>query len=123
MNTPDSLYESLTRSPDDWPTRAVLADWYEEHGHQRITDCIRWMHTHKKRPYRSAGGNFCWFNVKRVTSTSDPESDIPESVYLLLKQQETIQLVFRTYSSLRAADEDFYAAWQAAKDQGWTGNE
>jgi hypothetical protein len=118
----DAFYEGLSESPDDWPTREVLADWFEDAGQQPVADCVRWMVLHHKRPYRSSSGVYHWFNAERVTTASDPESDIPDAVYGLLQGREGLEQVFRDYDSLREAEEDFYAAWGKALGQGWTGD-
>jgi hypothetical protein len=119
MTTLDTLYEGLIRSPNDWELRAVLADWFEEAGQQSVADCLRWMVKHHKRPYRSTSGTYHWFNVERVTTASDPESDIPQPVYWHMSGQEGLETVFRDYADLKSADEDFYAAWQQARLGGW----
>jgi hypothetical protein len=123
MTTPDSLYEGLTRAPNDWQLRAVLADWYEEAGQQHVADCLRWMVEHRKRPYRSTSGTYHWFNADRVTLASDPESDIPEAVYLQMQGGEGLETIFRDYGDLRSADEDFYRAWHQARQQGWSSDD
>ncbi len=120
MTTLDALYEGLTRSPNDWELRAVLADWFEENGRQDVADCLHWMVRHHKRPYHSDRGTYHWFNIERVTTASDPESDIPEPVYRKLTGKEGQEMVFRDYDDLRSADEDFYAGWNEARRQGWS---
>jgi uncharacterized protein (TIGR02996 family) len=120
MTTLDQLYRSLTTQPDDWATRGILADWYEEAGQHGAAACLRWMIQRRKRPYSSTRGTFHWFNAPRVTTDNDPESDIPEPVYELLGETAGLENVFRTYSTLRAADEDFYAAWRQAREKGWS---
>jgi hypothetical protein len=120
MTTLDTLYEGLARSADDWELRAVLADWFEEAGRQDVADCLRWMVKHRKRPYRSTSGAYHWFNVERVTTASDPASDIPAVVYRLMRGEEGLEMVFRDYDTLKLADEDFYAAWREAQRQGWS---
>jgi hypothetical protein len=119
MTTPDALYESLVHAQNDWQARSVLADWYEEAGQQHVADAIRWMVLAKKRPYRASDGRYHWFNAGRLTNDTDPESDLPEPVYLALKGTEGLKMNFRNYDSLRAADEDFHQAWQAAREEGW----
>jgi hypothetical protein len=119
MTTLDTLYEGLTRTPEDWQLRTVLADWYEDVGQQDVADCLRWMAMHRKRPYRSGSGTYHWFNVERVTTAADPESDIPEAVYRRLRGREGLELVFRDYDNLKSADEDFYSAWREARRHGW----
>ena len=119
MTTLDTLYEGLTQTPDDWQLRNVLADWYEEAGQQDVADCLRWMVQTHKRPYRSTSGAYHWFHAERVTTASDPESDLPESVYRNMSGPEGLERVFRNYDSLKAADEDFYGAWREARRSGW----
>jgi hypothetical protein len=120
MTTLHTLYEGLALSPNDWQTRAVLADWYEEAGQQAVADCLRWMIRRHKRPYPSAAGSFYWFNLERTTTETDPESDIPEPVYRRLREgREEMELVFRGYDTLQAAEEDFHRAWGEARRQGW----
>jgi hypothetical protein len=119
MTTPDTLYESLALTPNDWDTRAILADWYEESGQQFAADSIHWMIARQKRPYKSTAGTFHWFNAERVTTAADPESDIPEAVYKQMKGKEGLEMVFRDYESIRAADEDFHSAWHKACEEGW----
>lgn len=119
MSTLDQLYHSLSDQPNDWPTRAVLADWFEEAGQPVVAACLRWMVRHRKRPYPSTRGTSHWFNAPRVTTDNDPESDIPEAVYLELSETAGLDDIFRSYPTLRAADEDFYAAWARARKKGW----
>jgi uncharacterized protein (TIGR02996 family) len=119
MTTLDQLYASLDQSPDDWEVRSVLGDWLEEAGRQADADAVRWMVERRKRPYRSTTGAYHWFNAARVTTASDPESDVPEVVYQGMQGAEGLESVFRDYDNLRQADEDFYAAWRKAREQGW----
>jgi uncharacterized protein (TIGR02996 family) len=119
MTTLEALYETLSQSPDDWQTRSILADWFEESGQQACADSVRWMVAQRKRPYRSPSGAYHWFNARRVTMANDPESNLPETVYKLLHGSEGLQRVFRDYASLREAEEDFYAAWALALEGGW----
>jgi uncharacterized protein (TIGR02996 family) len=119
MTSLDLLYEGLRQSPDDWQAREVLADWFEEAGQQANADCVRWMVRHRKRPYRSTDGEYHWFNAERVATESDPESDLPEPLYLLLQGREGLEKVFRDYASLRLAEEDFYRALNEALRRGW----
>jgi hypothetical protein len=119
MTTLDILYQGLDQAPNDWPARAVLADWFEEAGQQAIADCLRWMVAHRKRPYHSTGRGYHWFNAERVTTPNDPESDIPEAIYQHMQGEEGLETIFRDYESLRQAEEDFYAAWQQALTGGW----
>jgi uncharacterized protein (TIGR02996 family) len=118
MTEPDALYETLSRTPNDWATRAVLADWYEEQGQQPAADCLRWMVRRRKRPYRS-GATFHWFNADCVNTGTDPESDVPGVLYRALRGREGFEKLFRDYDSLRGAEEDFHAAWARARDGGW----
>jgi uncharacterized protein (TIGR02996 family) len=120
MTTPDRLYQHLAAQPDDWATRGVLADWYEEAGEHVPAACLRWMVRRRKRPYTSTNGTFHWFNAPRVTTDNDPESDLPEAVYQFLGEASGLEGVFRTYPSLRAADEDLHAAWRQAREKGWS---
>jgi uncharacterized protein (TIGR02996 family) len=119
MTTLETLYAGLDQSPDDWEARAVLADWFEEAGRQAVADAVRWMVARRKRPYRSTSGAYHWFNAGRVTTASDPESDLPDAVYQLLQGKEGLELIFRDYDNLRQAEEDFYIAWQKAVNRGW----
>jgi hypothetical protein len=119
MTTLQMLYESLNQSPDDWQSRSILADWFEDAGQQAFADCVRWMVKRHKRPYRSTSGTYHWFNAARVTTESDPESDIPEVVYRLLQGREGLEMIFRDYEDLPRAEEDFYIAWQRARERGW----
>jgi hypothetical protein len=72
----------------------------------------------RKRPYRSTSGTYSWFNSQRVKTPSDPESDLPEAVYVLMQGREGLHLIYRDYDSLREAEEDFYAAWSLAGERG-----
>jgi uncharacterized protein (TIGR02996 family) len=119
MSTLESLYESLVQSQNDWQARSVLADWFEESGQQHAADAIRWMIRASKRPYRASNGTYHWFNAGRATNDADPESDLPEAVYVQMTAKEGLAMSFRDYDTLRAADEDFYLAWRAARDKGW----
>src|SRR5262249_40592049 len=112
MTTLDQLYQSLSAHPDDWATRGIPAHRYGEEAQHATAACLRWMIQHRKRPYPSTRGTFHWFNAPRVTTDNDPESDIPEPVYRLLSEPGGLEHIFRTYTTLRAADEDFYAAWE-----------
>jgi uncharacterized protein (TIGR02996 family) len=120
MSTLESLYESLAQSLNDWQARSVLADWFEEHNQQHAADAIRWMVRRGKRPYRGSNGTYHWFNASRASNDADPESDLPEPLYLQLSGKEGLPRGFRDYDSLRAADEDFYLAWHAAREKGWS---
>jgi uncharacterized protein (TIGR02996 family) len=120
MTTLDQLYQHLAGDPNDWATRGVLADWYEEAGQPAAAACLRWMIRRRKRPYPSDSGTFHWFNAPRTTVAKDPESDIPEPVYQMLAQTAGLEDVFRTYNTLRAAEEDFHAAWRQAREKGWS---
>ena len=119
MTTPDALYESLVHAQNDWQARSVLADWYEEAGQQDAADAIRWLVRHRKRPFRGSNGTYHWFNEGRKTNDTDPESDLPEPLYLALAGKEGVPQSFRDYDTLRAAHEDFHRAWRAARDNGW----
>ena len=77
------------------------------------------MADNHKRPYHSTSGKFHWFNAEQAITLGDPDSDIPEPVYAILTGREGLKMVFRDYDTLRAADEDFYAAWAEARRRGW----
>lgn len=119
MTVLDQLYKALSEAPDDWATRSILADWFEDAGQPHTAQSVRWMVDHHKRPYKSMRETFHWFNAERVTTDTDPASDIPEAVYLHLRGKEGIRMVFRDYANLREADEDFQSAWRLARDGGW----
>jgi len=119
MSTLESLYESLVQSLNDWQARSVLADWFEEASQQHAADAIRWMIRARKRPYRATNGTYHWFNAARASNDADPESDLPEALYVQLTGKEGLPMSFRDYDTLRAADEDFYLAWRAAREKGW----
>jgi uncharacterized protein (TIGR02996 family) len=122
MQTPEPLYEQLRRDPDDWDTRAVLADWYEEAGQQDIANCLRWSIQHRKRPLRS-GSRFYWFNAATVMTATDPASNIPAPLYRALHGgKESCRDVFRDYDTLQAAYTDIYLAWAEARAAGWDTN-
>lgn len=120
MSTLDSLYESLAQSQNDWQARSVLADWFEESNQQNAADAIRWMIRSQKRPYVATTGRYHWFNAARTTNDKDHESDLPEPVYVQLTGKEGLAMSYRDYDTLRSADEDFYRAWRAARQEGWT---
>jgi uncharacterized protein (TIGR02996 family) len=119
VSTLEAMFLALAQSPDDWLLRAALADWFEEAGRQPVADCVRWMVRHRKRPYRSRDGHFHWFDAPRTPTLIDPESDIPEEVYRYLTGVAETYVPYRTYESLRAAEEDFHAAWLRARSRGW----
>jgi hypothetical protein len=120
MTSPDTLYATLGKDPNDWPTRSVLADCHEEAGRQQAAECVRWMVLARKRPYRAQAGTYHWFNAAEVTTGTDPESDLPAALYSALRGREGYKGLFRDYPTLREADEDLYAAWDAARSRGWT---
>jgi hypothetical protein len=123
MTPLDTLYEVLHQAANDWQAREILADWFEEAAQQACADCVRWMVKQHKRPYRSITGTYHWFNAQRVTTASDPESNIPEAIYRHLQGKEGLAMFFRDYPSLRQAEEDFYRAWQQAREQGWSSHD
>lgn len=123
MTTADRLYLALSDQPNDWATRAVLADWFEDAGQLAVAACMRWMVRQHKRPYPSTRGTSHWFNAPRVTTDNDPESDLPEAVYNELREPAGLDDIFRSYPTLRAADEDLYAAWARACAKGWCPDE
>src|SRR5262245_5364404 len=112
MTAVDALYLALTLSPDDWLLRSVLADSLEEAGLLPVAECVRWMVRHRKRPYRASDGDYLWFDAHSIRSRVDPESDVPVEVYRHLTGEVGPWPIHRTYASLRAAEEDFHAAWQ-----------
>jgi hypothetical protein len=122
MTDLESLYETLSRAPNDWETRGILADWYEDAGQQAVAEALRWMVRERKRPYSAQGRSYHWFNAVRVSTDSDSESDLPEPLYLQLTAREGLGTVFRDYTSLREAEEDFYRAFGEARRLGWTGD-
>jgi uncharacterized protein (TIGR02996 family) len=83
-----SLLRLLTDAPDDWQTRLILADWYEEHGEDDKAHAQRWMVENQKHP---AGGakNWTWFCEGRVRSTDLPQTNIPEDIFDLLPWKPT----------------------------------
>jgi len=123
MNPRDDIYAALSGDPNDWTTRSILADLFEEAGEQDRADCMRWTIAQRKRPSRSTDGQFHWFNQKTVNVKMDPESDIPDAIYTRMKAKEGLKLIFRDYKTLADADEDFFTGWLAARDEGLLGNE
>jgi uncharacterized protein (TIGR02996 family) len=119
MNPLESFLEGLAQTPDDWDLRRVVADWCEENGQSGRADCLRWMSRQKKRPYQGSSGSASWFNAETIDpGLGDPESDIPGAVYGVL-EGGTESANHKTFPSLRAAEEAFHAAFQAARAKGW----
>jgi uncharacterized protein (TIGR02996 family) len=115
----ESFYEDLSRNPGDWGVRSVMADWCEEHDRTLQAECLRWMLLHRKRPHQGVSGTCSWFNADTIPQgCGDPESDIPGAIYRHLKGQVTCN--HRTYDSVRAAEDDFLAAWALARQEGWS---
>jgi hypothetical protein len=110
----DGFYEDLARDPENWQLRSVMADWCEDNDQPALAECLRWMVQHRKRPYSGASSTWTWFNADTVDAEQlDPESDIPDRVFRHLTGQEAAH--HKSYPSLRRAEEDFQAAWLAAR--------
>jgi hypothetical protein len=117
----DAFYDELADNPDDWAVRGLLADWCEDNNLAQWAECLRWMIRHRKRPHRSSGSlGFTWFNADKLPDmvTEDPESNIPGKVWDLLDHGQQAAR-HKAYPTLRAAEEDFYAAWEKARSRGW----
>lgn len=118
MSTREHLYAGLDGDPNDWTTRGILADLFEDEGEQDRADCLRWTIRHRKRPDRSDNGTYHWFNEETVNVDQDPESDIPAAIYTRMRAAEGLDKIYRNYKSLPAADEDFFQGWLAARNLG-----
>lgn len=115
----DTFLTEIQKKPEDWNIRMVLADWYEDNGRSDLAECLRWVSSHKKRPYHGSSKVFTWFNADRIQpGLGDPESDIPEAVYQLLTGGQEIA-DHKVFPSMHAAEEALQNAWLAARQQGW----
>jgi hypothetical protein len=119
----DQLYEKVGGGPEggpaEWEALEALAKLYERVGGHEAASALRWMARNRKRPYRSSGFAYTWFNANMIDpGLGDPESDIPGKLYeRLLSGEETAN--HKSYRTLRAAEEDFFQAWTAARAGGW----
>src|SRR5262245_40362738 len=105
MNPRDDIYAALSGDPNDWTMRSILVRVCDEAGEQTRADCLRWAVAHMKRAHRSDRGQFQWFNQKTVNlpGTPDPESDIPEVIYMRMKVDVGLRQVYRDYKTLADA--------------------
>jgi hypothetical protein len=77
------------------------------------------MARHHKRPYTGAKERYTWFNADTVgPGLGDHESDLPGPVYKRLRRGAEAAN-HKAYAALRAAEEDFLAAWAEARWGGW----
>jgi hypothetical protein len=119
----DQLLDDLSRAPEDWKLRGVVADWYEDNDRSEEAAALRWMIKNKKRPYHGSASSATWFNLDTVSAgLGDPESDIPGAVFKHLEGGKAVAN-HMTFPSLREAEEAFLAGWVKARKQGWKGKE
>lgn len=119
-----ALLQAVCDNPDDRDARKILADWYEENGHQDLSDCWRWSVDNHKRPYRLSSSleKAAWFGISLRKIRMDPESDLPRDVArrLVLGKLKLRNDVGteRFYPDAASAWEDFVQAWLAARKEG-----
>lgn len=63
----EDFYHTLDQDPADWPTRQILADWYEDAGNQGYAKGARWQ-VHYKRHVRYGEGTFGIMGLCRWSS-------------------------------------------------------
>jgi uncharacterized protein (TIGR02996 family) len=115
---PEAFYRQLEEDPDDWATRLVMADWYEDNGEPERAEAIRWQVENKRRPRDGRPHDkravWAWFDFDHYGTTSpseDPLSDLPHEIYVLLeKADDTDFRQDRRYVDLRVCEEDLQRA-------------
>jgi hypothetical protein len=120
MSLLDVFFATLIQTPGDWLTRAALADWYEENGHDRIAECVHWMVRHHYRPSVNAIGMAFWFDAPHALPYTEIVAHLPSPLFRALTPQVWYRST-RSYNDLRAAEEDLHAAWSTVRAAGlWT---
>jgi hypothetical protein len=119
MSILDQFLNDLAGTPEDWALRGVLADWAEDNSRPQLAECLRWMIRRQKRHYHGSSGGGTWFNAETIAEgLGDPESDIPAAVFTQLEGGNEVAN-HKSFSTLRAAEEAFQAAWVKAREKGW----
>ena len=117
---------TLESSPEDPVTLQALADWYEEREEARGAECLRWVASKGKAPYRHRhsddllhhhdtwkDGWYWWATAREKRGWGYPASAvIPHPLWHELKHTFSYDpLVFKEYPTVRAALEALIAAW------------
>jgi uncharacterized protein (TIGR02996 family) len=119
MTQLDKLLHSVVENPNDFSRRLILADFYEEEGQYQHAECQRWLAKHKKRAYaKSSTDDFYWFNTHKIGTRKDPESNLPEPLFLSLEGGKT-HANHRWYDSRLESEEAVMLAWPKAIAKGW----
>jgi uncharacterized protein (TIGR02996 family) len=88
---PECFYKIISVDLDDFLTRKVMADWYEENGDLGRAEAIRWQCQEGIRPYRQKGsspvlGLFDRYFYDKSTYDEDRLSNVPSEVYRLISK-------------------------------------
>lgn len=115
--------EALFAAIDDDRTDAVsinaLGDWFEENGDSNAAVCLRWVTRNGRRPSSyprpSILGPYLWVRQEQQPIIEDPAAQIPEKLWLELKDNDETEAVasFKSYRSPRAAYVALVEAWRA----------
>jgi uncharacterized protein (TIGR02996 family) len=111
----EAFFAALAQNPNDWLTRAALADWFEENGLEHTAACVRWMVRTRRRPSINALGWAFWFNADRPMLYTEKAAHLPEALFRALHGAPG---TYTWYDDLRDAEEALHAAWAAALDAG-----
>jgi uncharacterized protein (TIGR02996 family) len=123
-----ALFTALEAAPDDDVTRQALADWYEDNDMPAAADCLRWVVTTRKQPYRYYKDNpiryhheswgegwYWWAHTKPKEEWGYPDGcKLPFPLWdRLLHGFDYDPTTFKEYQTVRATLEALIAAWAA----------
>ena len=119
MSMHDQFLEGLLQTPDDRTLRRVYADWCEDNDQPDCAECLRWMASANKRPFRGSTNTVTWFNAETIApEQGDEESDLPDAVFRMLEGGLEVAH-HRAFASLTEAERAIQGAWVKARKVGW----
>jgi hypothetical protein len=116
----EALERVLDERPDDWETRFVLADRYDDRDERAMAVAQRWMAARHKYPRFQQSWDWWSFRVSGTwtESTRNSHYALPEAVFLRLTgllcgSGWSADCAYREYPTRRAAEADLAVALSA----------
>ena len=114
--TLDAFHAALDQNSEDWDTRFIMSDWYEEQGDLDTASAIRWQ-AHNQHCALNLYTDWRWYNINQVRRPNDhPPSDLPTDLFLVMAElspssSNTGLPMWLVCASRRLAEETLWLAW------------
>jgi hypothetical protein len=124
MTHSEKLLLVVCQNPEDWHLRLILADAYEEENNTMYAECQRWLARHHKRALNCYAQKeaVAWFDAGRVSTQTDPESNLPEILFSLLAENKRKSHLLR-FESRQESEKVVMRAFPVAITRGWNPTE